>query len=147
MRSTSGRGKSRGRRCDRRSRIIRIGVNKAGLLALADHMEALDPALYDQTRPFHGDGLPSCLLAHMVTFFGDDADPRDPRAAREAAERILEIKYGITASLYHGRPFGQGAENPTPREAANAGRERQGRSLDSNGLNPPTGCGTFTAAE
>ena len=94
------------------------GMNKNNLLAPAAHIESIPPGRYDQSKPLHDDGSPSCLLAHMMEFFGDDADADDPRAAREAAERILGIEYGMAASLYRGRPFGWDAEKATPREAA-----------------------------
>ena len=35
-----------------------------------------------------------------------------------ADDRTWEVADGITASLYHCRPLGQGAENPTPRKAS-----------------------------
>ena len=93
-------------------------MNKANLLFFAEYAETLDPALYDQTKTIWRDGGPSCLVAHLLEFFGDDADASDPRAAREAAARILGLDYCATASLYGGRPFGFGNLNPTPKEAA-----------------------------
>ena len=93
-------------------------TNKANLLALAAHIESLPPSLYDQARPVHADGSPACLLAHMAAFFGDDVNSRDPRTMRESAETILAIEYGMTASLYHGHPFGRDADSPTTLEAA-----------------------------
>ena len=93
-------------------------TNKSNLLALASHMEALPPSVYDQARPVHADGSPACLLAHMAAFFGHNVNPRDPRAMRESAETILGIEYGMNACLYHGFPFGRDSEGPTIHEAA-----------------------------
>ena len=92
-------------------------MNKNNILALANHMDSLPPERYDQTRAIHGGGGPSCLLAYMLAFFGDPANPDNPRDAREAAERILGIEYGQAASLYHGNPFGRDAERPTTKDA------------------------------
>ena len=92
-------------------------ANESNLPALASHMEALPPILYDQARPVHANGSPACLLAHMAAFFGDDVNPHDPRAIRESAETILGIEYGMAACLYHGFPFGRDSKGPTTREA------------------------------
>ena len=98
-------------------------LNRASILAFANYMASLEPHRYDQTRDVHDDGSPSCLLSHLLQFFEPDTwerttHPRNPRFMREAAERILGVKYCVTAFLYCGRPFGFEAENPTTQEAA-----------------------------
>ena len=98
-------------------------LNRASILAFANYMESLDPALYDQTRDVHDNGSSSCLLAHLIEFFepetwAETMHPRSPRFMREAAERILGVDYCVTAFLYCGRPLGFEGENPTTHEAA-----------------------------
>ena len=61
-------------------------MNRTNILAFANHMESLDPALYDQTRDVHDDGNPSCLLSHLLQFFEPDTrerttHPRNPRVS------------------------------------------------------------------
>ena len=100
-----------------------LNLNRTNILAFANRMESLDPALYDQTKDAHYDGTPSCLVAHLIEFFepetwAETTHPRSPRFMRVAAEKILGIDYCVTAFLYCGRPFGFEGGDPTPDEAA-----------------------------
>ena len=113
-------------------------MNRTNILAFANHMESLDPALYDQTRDVHDDGNPSCLLSHLLQFFEPDTrerttHPRNPRFMREAAERVLGVEYCVTAFLYCGRPFGVRSRRPDAEGSIHGSQapcRREGRYVD-----------------
>ena len=97
--------------------------NRRNLLLLAAYMDALPPKNFDQTRFQHGDGSPSCLVAHMFALLEPETwerakCERNPRFAREQTARLLGLDYGQTANLYCGRPLGYEAESPTAKDAA-----------------------------
>ena len=95
-------------------------LNQENILACADYVESLPPGEDDQSKTYFCNGDPSCLIAHLLKFFGSAADPDDPRQAKEGTAELLSIDYCNTHSLYMGFPFGATADNPrpTPMEAA-----------------------------
>lgn len=90
---------------------------------LADYVEALPPALYDQTRVEHDDGTPACLVAHALSFFAPEVwdrcpDRSTPHFIKAEAARVLGLEYSGVGFLYHGRPLGFDQRRPTTKEAA-----------------------------
>ena len=97
--------------------------NRRNLFLLAAYMDALPPEKFDQTRFQHGDGSPSCLVAHMLALLEPETwerakRERNPRFARAQTARLLGLDYDQTANLYCGRPLGYEAESPTAKDAA-----------------------------
>lgn len=114
----------------------RVAESAKRLLALADHMDALPPEQYDQTRTEHDDGSPACLLAHALYLFAPKQwnrwrERRRPDFMKAQAGRVLGLDGSDVSGLYHGRPLGFDERSPTAREAAAMLRRlAEGRSLD-----------------
>ena len=92
-------------------------MNKANIMRLAEHMEALTAEEYDQGQVFFTStvrcGTPACVGGHAAALAGEW---ESARSKLEVAREWLGLEEGQANLLFDGQP--PGAVEPTPQDAA-----------------------------